>query len=183
MSGHRRGFTLIEMMVAIAIIGLMLGLSLGAGKALLPQERLKSSANDLAGTLLQMRTDAISRRMEIIFTYDLTENRYKAHLPYELDDEGHILGPGESPVRDWRELEEGMAFGSIYFADGSAREDGLVALRITPLGRIPPHDVVVYNPDYPETELFTIRVSGLSLASEIVDGFVQPEIIEDAHFR
>jgi len=171
------------MMVTIAIIGLGMSIVFGFGQALLPQQRLEASASNLATAAEQMRTHALFSRKEIVFAYLLDENGYEAYYPFESDESGRNLGPGRSPILDFTTLERGMAFEKIVFPDGDFREEGVVSLSISALGRVPPHDVIVFNPDYPDLEVRTLRFTGSSLRPEILEGRPEPTVLTDADFR
>ena len=47
----QRGFTLLEMLVTLAVIGLAMGLVFGYGQTLLPQARLEASTSNLVNNL------------------------------------------------------------------------------------------------------------------------------------
>jgi prepilin-type N-terminal cleavage/methylation domain-containing protein len=178
-----RGFTLIEVMVVVAVIGLVVSVMLTGSRTLLPQTRLRASAEELAASLGRVRSYAILRQEAIMFSYDLEQGSYEAWLPYERNQDGDSLGPGRTPVTDATTLLTGVAFARVRLPGGEDRMDGVVTLEISPLGRIVPHEIVVLNPEYPETEVYTVRVNGMINRANVLQGDVVMPARVDADFR
>ena len=179
-----RGFTLVEMMVTLAIIALGMSLMFGMGENLLPQTRLKASAVDVGTDITTMRSHALLTQLEVVFTYHLDEDTWSAHYPHELDEEGHVLGPGETIVMEPKPAREGMDLVSVELADGSIRSDGEVQFTISRLGRIAPHWVLFENPDLRELERMWVQVRGLTNAFEVIEDRPEERVVmTDASFR
>ncbi|WP_244857245.1 pilus assembly FimT family protein [Aromatoleum bremense] len=58
---HAEGFTLIEMMITLAVAAILLGLSVPSFKSLLENNRAASTANDLLASLQYARSEAVKR--------------------------------------------------------------------------------------------------------------------------
>ncbi len=170
-------------MVVIAIIGLAMSVMVSGSSALLPQTRLRSSVNQLAAALELARGHAQLRQEPLVFAYDLDQGAYEAYYPFERDEQGENRGPGKTPILDTRTLEDGIAFRRLRLPGSLPRDDGIVTLEVSALGRIAPHEVILDNPEYPETEVFTLRVSGLANRSQILEGDVVMAPLQDVDFR
>ena len=182
----KAGFTLIEMLVTITIIGLAMTAVFNFGRNMLPQQRLKATATDIGDALAQLRTHALFTQREVLFEYhlDVDEQGFSAVYPVELDEaDGRILGPGTTSVLEFRELRSGMAIEKVSFPGGEERSEGLVSVAVSPLGRVPSHSVVVINPEFPEFEVYTVRFDSLKNGYRVLEG--RPEALElsDVDFR
>ncbi len=170
-------------MVVVAIIGLALSVTVTGSRSLLPQSRLRSSATQLAAGLELARNHAQLRQEPLVFAYDLDHGTWEAYYPFERDEEGVNRGPGRTPVISTTPLEEGMAIRLVRLPGSVPRDAGIVALEVTALGRVPPHEVVLENPEYPETEALTVRVTGFANRSQILSGDVVMAPLQDVDFR
>lgn len=170
-------------MVVVAIIGLVLSVTLTGSRSLLPQTRLSGSASALADGLELARSHALLRQEPVVFAYDLDGDAWEAFHPFVRDERGTPAGPGRTPVIDSHPLETGIAFRRVRLPGGVPREDGVVALEISPLGRVSPHEVVLENPEYPDSEVLTVRVSGLANRSLVLEGDVVMAPLQDVDFR
>ena len=170
-------------MIVIAIIGLAMSMTVTGSHSLLPMTRLRSSANELAAAIELARSQAQLKQMPLVFAYDLDQESYEAYYPFERDDKGENKGPGKTPVIDVTDLERGIEIRRVRLPGDIPRDDGIVTLEISALGRITPHEVVLENPEYPETEVLTVRVSGLSNRSQVLEGDVVMAPLQDVDFR
>lgn len=71
------GFTLIEMMVVIAIMGLMLVLVTVGGAPVSPAIHARISAEAISAALRAARSEAVMRNRSIEFTFDLARRYYR----------------------------------------------------------------------------------------------------------
>ena len=180
----QRGFTLLEMLVTLAVIGLAMGLVFGYGQTLLPQARLEASTSNLVNNLRSQRGHAQLTQQMVVFTYDLEEDVYSSHYPVEFDENGTEVGPGLTPILDPQSLEPEIIFEQVRLPDGSVRSEGQVAFEISPLGRMPPHDVLLVNREFPDIERAWVRVAGISNDARVLaDLSEEPEVLNDASFR
>ena len=170
-------------MVVIAIIGLAMSMTVTGSRSLLPQTRLRKSADVLAAAIELARSQAQLKQTPLVFAYDLDQRRYEAYYPFERDDKGENKGPGKTPVIDETDLETGIAIRRVRLPGDVPRDDGIVTLEISALGRITPHEVVLDNPEYLDTEVLTVRVSGLSNRSQVLEGDAVMAPLQDVDFR
>ena len=146
------GFTLVELMVVMAIIGLVVTTVSLSMEAILPGERLNTSIRELAADLMQVRTEAISRSMEFRMEYDLDGDRYRIATPYRIGG-GRIIttdDPMDEELRfysPWTPMREGVALMSVY-TGGESHEEGRVIVRFDALGSATDHLVIVSQPAY-----------------------------------
>ena len=78
------GFTLTELMIVIAILGLIAVLAVPNIKGFLQTWKLNGETQELATTLRTARSAAVRRNAEVIFTFDMNTNSYF----YFEDDDG-----------------------------------------------------------------------------------------------
>lgn len=71
------GFTLLEMLVVLALLGLSLGLVLGAGRPVPAGTAARTAAGEIAGALRLARSQAILGNRPVVFTLDLASRRYR----------------------------------------------------------------------------------------------------------
>ncbi len=187
-SPRKAGFTLLEIMVVIAILGMAVGAFALRGGSWLPKTRLKAQVLDLSAALEQIRNHALFTQETLHFTYILDEvgdslGGYRAFYPYDRGDKGENLGSGETPVLDFAPLSKDTRIREIRIPGSEDRKDGEVIVAVSPLGRVIAHDIVLENPNFPETEVFTIHVNALAIRGRIVQGNRPREIPEDGDFQ
>jgi prepilin-type N-terminal cleavage/methylation domain-containing protein len=126
------GFTAVEMVVVLTIVGLVLGASWGNLRDLMEQQRVAGAANQIATHLRLARERAVAEGNNFIVTFRTAQNNYQV-----WDDEGSdsMLGPDdlrrthEMPVRVT--LSNPSFFGAnrvIFRPDGTTDASGSVEL-------------------------------------------------------
>ncbi len=70
------GFTLIELIVVMILVGMLAGLVTPIVMSVLDRTQRNSAVNNLAAFLRSTRTQAVSMKTPIVFKGDLEENRY-----------------------------------------------------------------------------------------------------------
>jgi prepilin-type N-terminal cleavage/methylation domain-containing protein len=111
---RRQGFTLIEIMTVLLILGVILMSVVPAIDGLVPSYRLKGAAREVAALLEMAQSEAISQRKEFRVAYDLDRNTYWLVLPPkdreeedgETDPTALAAAQADQPIDD---IEHGQA--------------------------------------------------------------------------
>jgi len=80
------GFTLIELMVTIAVLAIIVGIAAPSISTQLANQRVKSTTATLANALKEAKAESLIRRQEIEFSYDNNDTDEAGTLTFESDD-------------------------------------------------------------------------------------------------
>ncbi|MCP3917408.1 MAG: prepilin-type N-terminal cleavage/methylation domain-containing protein [bacterium] len=180
----RAGFTLVELMIVMAILGLVTTMVSISFDALVPSERLNTSVRELAATIQATRVEAVSRNAEFWIQYDLKENRYRQATPFRRGG-GLLLGldaeESERYYGEWIKLKDGVAFASVTQAGEPLEAEEQAWVRFDPLGSASDHSVILTQPAY--ENFFTIEVLALTGLVRMHDGIYTREYPQDSDFE
>lgn len=183
MARLRAGFTMVELMIVIAIIGLMTVTVTTSIEAMLPGERLNTSIRNLSADIRSIRSESISRGIEFRLIYDLDESRYRWSTPFAFD-EGLLRQARDEEWEDgdriefpWQALADGVEFAAVHVA-GVEYSSGQVFVNFDPVGTATDHSVILTQPRFNST--FTIEVMPLTGLVRMHDGqFLREEPIDE----
>jgi type II secretion system protein H len=154
----RAGFSMIEMLAVIVILGLIATLVTMNWRAILPRTELHSAVRILASTIQGAHSDAIARNAIFKIEYDLDKHRYRVNTPYKLG--GGLAANEEDRVaQNWIDLPESVHFKRIQI-DGVDYSRGMVFVRFDPLGAASGHIVTLEQQPYKND--YTIEVQALT---------------------
>jgi type IV fimbrial biogenesis protein FimT len=135
---NNSGFTIMELAIVIAIIGILAGIAIPNIIGLMPRYRLKSAVLDLSSNMQRARLTAIKQNTTCTVTFDA------AHARYDIDCLGNTieLDP-ENTVRfsalDGGSLQfnsRGMAQTVGPFSLSLANNSDSYTIRISPCGSV-----------------------------------------------
>jgi general secretion pathway protein H len=112
---RQSGFTLIEMIVVVAVLGFVLALVASRGPGTSAALTSKAAANELASALRETRSRAIVSNRSVSLTFDLRDRAYRV---------------GDRPVH---RLPPGLAL-SLLTTLGEVRSDTNAGIRFEPDG-------------------------------------------------
>ena len=147
-AGHQAGFTFLELILVLAVIGILFSMSIISLKGMTPKYRLRSAARELGSTIEQTRLIAVSRSewMGIHYVFDPPPTAADAEpRPYY-----QIIAPGEyqdqpleeRPLLSKQELPPGVFFRHILLASNQAIDVGTWDILFSPNGNTGSHIVV-----------------------------------------
>jgi prepilin-type N-terminal cleavage/methylation domain-containing protein len=93
MKRKKAGFTLVELIVAIAIFGLGIALTIPAFGSFLQSSRLSHQSNQMSTTLRAARRTAITKNINTVFILDIPNSRF---FYFEDPDGNGTRGAGET---------------------------------------------------------------------------------------
>jgi prepilin-type N-terminal cleavage/methylation domain-containing protein len=77
MNQKSKGFTLIELMIVIGIIGILALIALPITISTLPQYQLKNAARELVTNMRKARSLALIHRRDVTLAFDINDNTYE----------------------------------------------------------------------------------------------------------
>ncbi len=172
---NRKGFTLIELAVVIAILGIMIAL-VAPRMGELGEANLKRSARHLTGMIRFLHDEAQAKKTEYRLTFDVPGGHYWAETWVYTDD---VAGSGDKPAFRTRELKryqsaiagEGSLSGETKFRDivvASHPDDAYMLF--TPDGWV--EHALIHLRDGSDRD-FTLVVKPLTGATELREGYVE----------
>jgi type II secretion system protein H len=102
-----KGFTLIELMVAIAILGLVVQFLVSNFIGQMPQHRLNGATRQIAWDLMGARIQAISQNNEVKVTFEVNNHEYT--IWSDTDGDG-VVDNGETETKDIQEKYYDVSF-------------------------------------------------------------------------
>lgn len=182
--GKRGGFSLVELMVVAAIIGLTTYAVAMSFDSLVPRERLNTAIRNITAKLQEARSDAISKNLAHMVEYDIAQRRYRILYPYSVDvgvfREG-FDAEDRRTVSNWDVLPDGVEFHQLWVAGEVYDGDQPYRVLFDSRGSATEHTIVLSQPRY---EAFhTIEILALSGHFRMHDGVWVRDLVDDQDFR
>lgn len=177
--GLRAGFTLVELLGVLIVMGLIATMVSVNWQAMFPRAQLNSSVRALAATLQGTRSDAIARSAEFRIQYDIDNHRYRVLTPYRLGG-GLAASEDERLALEWVQLPDTVRFERVTI-DGQDYDAGIVYVAFDPLGGANGHAIVLR-----QTELdnfYTIEVQALTGLIDFYEGVYTRELADPEDFE
>ncbi len=151
-----------EMMLVVAVIGLVSVVVGGSLDSLLPKERLNTAVRNLTAILRNARTEAVSRSLEFLIEYDIDGDRYRMLTPFARDGErfdSEEMDEEERFAMQWQPLPPGVQLISVTIT-GESFDDGRCFARFDPRGAASDHQVVLAQLKY--ENYYTVEIMALT---------------------
>jgi len=174
--GPARGYTLIELLAVMAIIGLTIGLVIARSDSIVPQFEIQREAGDMAQTLRDARNRAIISDRVIRMEVDAQNREMRYYYDEPAPDEDPLTFSSAQPftVRTWGEritLDHSCIGRDVV----SANE--VLVLKFWPEGVCTP--VRLYLQHVKSSGLqYTVQLNPLTGLTDVTRGFVEPEFYE-----
>lgn len=162
---NRGGFTFIELLVVITIIGLMSSIVVANLDGLTDRSTLNATAREFGNTLLAIRDQAAIQQREINVEIDIENQRWRiVDIPPVTDvpdpkdrEEATYEGP-------WAEPGRGVILDSIAFSKNDNTRRGTVMIGFDADGQLVPSGFVVFfrHVDGTEEDGVSVEVTGLT---------------------
>lgn len=175
----RDGFSLVELLVVVVILGLLAGVTTISWRTIVPRTALNTDVRTLASRISTARSDAISRNSEFQIVYDLDRNRYWIRPPYDSEGNYEPLEE-ERAILFLTTLKPGVVFKELI-VDGETYTDGLVKVRFDPLGASNDHLILLHHE--PLNRYHTIEVLALTGLMRFHDGIFERDQPDDGDFE
>lgn len=154
------GFTLVELLAVVTIMGLMAGVVAVSWQSSLPRAELNSTVHDIAAAVSGARSDAISRNGEFRIYYDLDANSYRVVSPYRSGG-GIAQTEEERLVVKRMRLPDNIDMRRVTI-DGLQYESGTVYVTFDPLGSATGHTIsLIQAPFDNHTTVEVLPLTGL----------------------
>jgi prepilin-type N-terminal cleavage/methylation domain-containing protein len=181
--GPAAGFTLVELMVVIIIIGLIGGIAVTSWATMMPNQQFNTAVRNLSEVLHETRSNAIARNREFRILYDLDADTYRVRTPFRAGG-GFATSEDEDDQRLWIH-ETNLAESHIDLVritvDDQAYTEGLVEVYFQPLGASAYHVIELAQTAF-ERE-FTLEVLPLTGEIRMHDGTFVRKPADEGDFR
>lgn len=131
------GFTVIELMVVILLLGVVVGYGFLKIDNLVPSARLDKAARELGQTLTRLRSLSIFSGRTHFLEYDLDAQTYRLTRSTTIREQEE--GAHDYIESDWFELPKKVRIKAIQFSDRGAETQGQVRVEFTPTGEVVGH--------------------------------------------
>ena len=168
---RRSGFTLLEIMLVIAIMGMLVTIALARMEGLVPAYRLRMALREIGQAVAWTRSEAIAQGTPLGVRYDLAKGEYWIVFP---DETGEISDKVEEErLRFHRKrLPEGVRFLDFERSGEDSIQTGYATVRFSFLGACDWHLIHLKSD---EGNSFSIEVLPLSGEVNIFEGYKEIE--------
>jgi prepilin-type N-terminal cleavage/methylation domain-containing protein len=182
LSERRAGFTLIELVVAVAILGLSMTIVFLKVDTLLPGSRLKAACKNVVTNLEHLRSQAIFSGVPIYLEYHIDTDCFRAYFPVVFDEENKVMGAGETEIFETTPVGDTIAIEDVVvgYYDGKRSDPGRQTIFIRPDGSLTGHIVHLKNTE--RGDEMSVRIASLTGFAEILKGRVEYENVRDDSF-
>lgn len=162
MRRRRAGFTLLELLVVMLLLGLMFTYAILNIDLLVPSSRLDKAARDIGGMLTRLRGMAVFHGRSHFLEYDLDEHRYRAIRPSSLAEQD--AGADELIFTEWFDLPRRVRFQDLMFNVRERETNGQWEVEFTPAGEVIGHLVHLISDDIANEERnrFTVELNSIT---------------------
>jgi len=180
------GYTLIELMLVIIALGLLATVVYMTWEAVLPRTQLNTAVRELAATLQEARSDAVSRGVDFTVEYYFDEaeghpRAYRVVTPFRAGGKGGLAAYDEERLAlGWKKLPANIEFQSITI-NGELFVRGSCAVRLDARGSASDHTIVLVQRPYSNT--YTVEVQALTGFIHMQPGEFVRESPKDSDFE